>query len=146
MQNRSLREELATLKSQLAAAPEVPVVDDPPPKYEPEDSVALEARRAHRQNVASSCNSDYFLKNDDADADSLERAAMTHSVSVNKLFSIASQYNDRFPLQLIQTVEAESNCLRRELLRSRCQRKIRHKLDKEEEEDKQVLENNTFND
>ncbi|KAL7741791.1 hypothetical protein ACLKA6_000397 [Drosophila palustris] len=117
MQNQSLREELAALKKQLAA-PQPEVVDDPPPKYEPEDPVDLEARRAYRRNVASSCNSDYFLKHDDADADSLERAAMTHS--------------------LVQTVEAESNCLRRELLRSRYQRTVRAKLDKEEENEKET--------
>ncbi|XP_034472911.1 uncharacterized protein LOC117780470 [Drosophila innubila] len=119
MQNQSLREELAALKTQLATASQADIVDDPPPKYEPEDTVAREARREYRRNVASSCNSDYFLKHDDADADSLERAAMTHS--------------------LIKTVEAESNCLRRELLRSRYQRTVRAKLDKEEEQEKETV-------
>ncbi|XP_023169501.2 mitogen-activated protein kinase kinase kinase kinase 4 [Drosophila hydei] len=116
MQNKSLREELAALRTQLdEGAAQVPSAvpaddDDPPPKYEPTD----QARRSYRQHVASS-TCDCCLKNDDADAESLERAAMTHS--------------------LVQTIEAESNCLRRELLRSRLQHKIRAKLDKEEEEE-----------
>ncbi|KAH8263212.1 hypothetical protein KR044_005954 [Drosophila immigrans] len=116
MQNKSLRDELSALKTQLATAPPLAaVVDDPPPKYTPEDPATPEARRDYRRDVASSCNSEYFLKNDDSDAESLERAAMTQS--------------------LVQTVEAESNCLRRELLRSRYRLSIRAKLDKAEEED-----------
>lgn len=85
MQNKSLREELAALRTQLdEGAAQVPSAvpaddDDPPPKYEPTD----QARRSYRQHVASS-TCDCCLKNDDADAESLERAAMTHSVSHNK--------------------------------------------------------------
>jgi len=104
MQNQSLREELAALKTQLATAPQADVIDDPPPKYEPEDTVARDARREHRRNVASSCNSDYFLKHDDADADSLERAAMTHSVSVNKQLAIATS------TELSISIAACTNC------------------------------------
>ncbi|TDG45946.1 hypothetical protein AWZ03_007666 [Drosophila navojoa] len=115
MQNKSLREELAALKAQLEAsaaqAASAPADDDdPPPKYEPTD----QACRNYRQHVASS-TCDCCLKDDDADAESLERAAMTQS--------------------LVETVEAESNSLRRELLRSRLQHKIRTKLEKEQEEE-----------
>ncbi|XP_030557047.1 uncharacterized protein LOC115760025 [Drosophila novamexicana] len=125
MQNRSLHEELAALKAQLATPAATPTAqplaacptdddDDPPPKYEADDTFPEQARRNHRQHVTSStCAS--CLKIDDADADSLERAAMTHS--------------------LMQNVEAESNNLRRELLRSRCQRTIRCKLEKEREDE-----------
>ncbi|EDW12532.1 ERC protein 2 [Drosophila mojavensis] len=115
MQNKSLREELAALKAQLneraAQAASAPADDDdPPPKYEPTE----QACRNYRQHVASSI-CDCCLKNDDADAESLERAVLTQS--------------------LVETVEAESNSLRRELLRSRLQHKIRTKLEKEQEEE-----------
>lgn len=89
MQNKSLREELAALKAQLnagaAQAPSAPADDDdPPPKYEPTD----QACRNYRQHVVSS-TCDCCLKDDDADAESLERAAMTQSVSHNKQIIIA---------------------------------------------------------
>ncbi|KAH8411954.1 hypothetical protein KR222_003620, partial [Zaprionus bogoriensis] len=121
VQNSSLREEVATLKSQLEAAAgggaekvelRTPSVeDDPPPKYEPVYT------QAHARSAISSRGSEYFLKHDDSDAESLERAAMTQS--------------------LAQKVEEESTALRRELLRSRCQLKMRAKLDIEEAEDKE---------
>ncbi|XP_017847578.2 microtubule-associated tumor suppressor 1 homolog A [Drosophila busckii] len=112
VQNQRLRDELAQLKAEQAAAAAQTVEEDedePPPKYEAE----AEACARGRQHVdADSCES--CLRKDDADANTLERAAMTES--------------------LIQTVEAESNVLRRELLRSR-QRIVRAKLDKMEAED-----------
>ncbi|XP_060666256.1 ERC protein 2 [Drosophila nasuta] len=118
MQNKNLRDEISALKAQLATAPPMPTdIDDPPPKYAPADPAGLDAHRDYRRKVASTRDSEYFLKNDDADAETLERAAMTHS--------------------LVQTVEAESNCLRRELLRSRYRLSIRAKLEKEEEEENQ---------
>ncbi|KAH8285800.1 hypothetical protein KR018_008608 [Drosophila ironensis] len=109
MQNQSLREELAALKleSQGAAASSENA-DDPPPKYEEHDSGDQTLKR---QNSSSS---ESEPKDDDSDAQTMERLALTHS--------------------LIQTVESESNALRRELLRSRCQRTIRAKLEKEEQE------------
>ncbi|XP_022224201.2 protein Daple [Drosophila obscura] len=117
-QNQSLREEVTALKAKLetgevagydASAPAADD-DDPPPRYQPDDPTA---RRNYRKTVvSSSCES---LRDDDADAETMERAALTNS--------------------LIQTVETESNSLRRELLRSRCQLKVRTKLEKEMEED-----------
>lgn len=82
MQNKSLREELEELRKQLAGG----IVelrtqhdkDDPPPKYEPDDP-RTEQPRARK--AISSQMSDYFLRADDSDPDSIERAAMTHSVS-----------------------------------------------------------------
>ncbi|XP_017055832.1 protein Daple [Drosophila ficusphila] len=115
MQNQSLRDELAALKikteegaTSLAAS--VPDDDDPPPKYEEDFPGAHSKARLARR---SSSSSEEGPKDDDADAETMERAALTHS--------------------LIQTVETESNALRRELLRSRCQRTIRAKLEKESE-------------
>ncbi|XP_068140909.1 protein Hook homolog 3 [Drosophila tropicalis] len=122
MQNQSLRNEVSALKTKLEQAqhqqqqqqPSAPVAheedDDPPPKYEEEDA---DAHRRYRQHVASS-TCECCLKDDDADPETIERAALTNS--------------------LIETVEAESNTLRRELLRSRYQRAIRAKLDKESED------------
>ncbi|XP_020799187.1 daple-like protein [Drosophila serrata] len=111
MQNQSLRDELAALKLNSAEgatslASSVPNDDDPPPKYEEDCPKARYARQI-------SSSSESGPKEDDADAETMERAALTHS--------------------LIQTVETESNALRRELLRSRCQRTIRGKLEKESE-------------
>ncbi|XP_016995959.2 putative uncharacterized protein MYH16 [Drosophila takahashii] len=112
MQNQSLRDELAALKLNSEAgatsfASSAPNDDDPPPKYEEDyPGVHHKARRC-------SSSSESGPKDDDADAETMERAVLTHS--------------------LIQTVETESNALRRELLRSRCQRTIRGKLEKESE-------------
>ncbi|XP_017025474.1 tropomyosin [Drosophila kikkawai] len=111
MQNQSLRDELAALKVSSAEgatsmAASAPKDDDPPPKYEEDYPKARYARQI-------SSSSESGPKDDDADAETMERAALTHS--------------------LIQTVESESNALRRELLRSRCQRTIRGKLEKENE-------------
>ncbi|EDW03569.1 ERC protein 2 [Drosophila grimshawi] len=114
MQNKSLRDEVAALKAQLATpAVQSPIandVDDPPPKYAEEDALRTQADRCESSGM--SC-----LKIDDDDAASLERAAMTNS--------------------LIETVEAESHRLRRELLRSRYQRQIHDKLQKPVEEDEE---------
>ncbi|BFF93655.1 uncharacterized protein DMAD_11468 [Drosophila madeirensis] len=119
-QNQTLREEVAALKAKLAAVEvagyneSAPALDDdPPPKYQPEDPTAHNECRHYRQHVVSSC-CESCLKDDDADSETMERAALTNS--------------------LIQTVETESNSLRRELLRSRCQLKVRTKLEKESEE------------
>ncbi|XP_016961706.1 protein Daple [Drosophila biarmipes] len=113
MQNQSLRDELAALKlnseaGAISVAASAPNDDDPPPKYE-EDYPGADSKA---RRCSSSSESD--PKDDDADAETMERAALTHS--------------------LIQTVETESNALRRELLRSRCQRTIRAKLAKESED------------
>ncbi|EDW77987.1 uncharacterized protein Dwil_GK24774 [Drosophila willistoni] len=126
MQNQSLRDEISALKIKLEKAqhqqeqqqqPTAPIAheedDDPPPKYEEEDA---NAHRRYRQHVASS-TCECCLKDDDADPETIERAALTNS--------------------LIETVEAESNTLRRELLRSRYQRAIRAKLDKLSEDEAQ---------
>ncbi|KAH8412401.1 hypothetical protein KR009_001808 [Drosophila setifemur] len=108
MQNQSLREELAALKlnKEAGAEAESKSEDDPPPKYQEDDPAG------YRKRQSSSSSEDDTPKDDDADAGTMERLALTHS--------------------LIQTVETESNVLRRELLRSRCQRTIRGKLEKEE--------------
>ncbi|XP_043662310.1 protein Daple [Drosophila teissieri] len=115
MQNQSLRDELAAFKANSVAGAtslpaSVPNDDDPPPKYE-EDYPGQHHKAMLARRCSSSSESD--PKDDDADAETMERAALTHS--------------------LIQTVETESNALRRELLRSRCQRTIRAKLEKESE-------------
>ncbi|KAH8249611.1 hypothetical protein KR032_010886 [Drosophila birchii] len=111
MQNQTLRDELAALKANSAVgatslASSAANYDEPPPKYEEDNPKARYARQ-------NSSSSESGPKDDDADAETMERAALTHS--------------------LIQTVETESNALRRELLRSRCQRTIRGKLEKESE-------------
>ncbi|EDV58371.1 daple-like protein [Drosophila erecta] len=115
MQNQNLRDELAALReNSVAGATSLPAStpneDEPPPKYE-EDHPGQHHKAMQARRCSSSSESD--PKDDDADAETMERAALTHS--------------------LIQTVEAESNALRRELLRSRCQRTIRAKLEKESE-------------
>ncbi|KAI8042011.1 protein Daple [Drosophila gunungcola] len=116
MQNQSLRDELSALKSNSVAgatslAASVPNDDDPPPKYEEDCPGAHHKAMLARRNSSSS---ESGPKDDDADAETMERAALTHS--------------------LIETVETESNALRRELLRSRCQRTIRKKLEEESED------------
>ncbi|XP_016974468.1 protein Daple [Drosophila rhopaloa] len=116
MQNQTLRDEVAALKANSEAgatsfAASVPNDDDPPPKYEEDYPGAHHKAMLARR---SSSSSESGPKDDDADAETMERAALTHS--------------------LIQTVETESNSLRRELLRSRCQRTIRGKLEKESED------------
>ncbi|XP_041674973.1 protein Daple [Drosophila eugracilis] len=116
MQNQSLRDELAALKANSEAgavslAASVPNDDDPPPKYEEGYPGAHHKAVLSRQ---SSSSSESGPQVDDHDAETMERAVLTHS--------------------LIQTVETESNALRRELLRSRCQRTIRAKLEKESED------------
>ncbi|XP_001356381.3 daple-like protein [Drosophila pseudoobscura] len=119
-QNQTLREEVTALKAMLGAvegavSASAPIEDDdPPPKYQPEDPTGRHECRNYRQHVVSSC-CESCLGDDDADAETMERAALTNS--------------------LIKTVETESNSLRRELLRSRCQLKVRAKLEKERDED-----------
>lgn len=82
MQNKSLREELEALKAQLAGGAvqlrSQEEKDDPPPEYVP-DNPGTEQPRARK--AISSRMSNYFLRPDDSDADSIERAAMTESVS-----------------------------------------------------------------
>jgi len=82
VQNQSLRDELAALKlnseaGAISVAASAPNDDDPPPKYEEDYSGAhYKARRC-----SSSSESD--PKDDDADAETMERAALTHSVCYN---------------------------------------------------------------
>ncbi|XP_030377074.1 uncharacterized protein LOC115625970 [Scaptodrosophila lebanonensis] len=118
MENQRLREELAAIKAERTATnsasaenkemPEDKPIEPPPP-YEDLDS---SARRRYRQEVASSeCQS--CLVPGDADPSTLERVALTHS--------------------LLQTIETESNALRRELLRSRWQQTVRKKGEQEKQ-------------
>ncbi|KAH8345355.1 hypothetical protein KR067_007268 [Drosophila pandora] len=108
MQNQSLREELAALKLETeASGVSSEIVEDAPPKYEEHDSTE------YRKRLSSSSN-ESTPKDDDSDAQTIERLALTNS--------------------LIETVETESNALRRELLRSRCQRTIRAKLEAEDQD------------
>jgi len=79
MQNQSLRDELAALKlnseaGAISVATSAPNDDDPPPKYE-EDYPG-----AHYKARRCSSSSESGPKDDDADAETMERAALTHSV------------------------------------------------------------------
>jgi len=82
MQNQSLRDELAALKlnseaGAISVAASAPNDDDPPPKYEEDYPGAYhKARRC-------SSSSESGPKDDDADAETMERAALTHSVCYN---------------------------------------------------------------
>lgn len=82
MQNKSLRDELEDLKTKIAGGTvELRTQhdkEDPPPEYEPNDPGAEQPRA---RKAISSRMSNYFLRVDDSDSDSIERAAMTQSVS-----------------------------------------------------------------
>lgn len=75
MQNQTLRDELAALKVNPGAGATASAIidDDPPPKYEEDNPKARYARQ-------SSSSSESGPKDDDADAETMERAALTHSV------------------------------------------------------------------
>ncbi|EDW52264.1 GM17508 [Drosophila sechellia] len=85
MQNQTLRDELAAFKANSEAGAtslpaSLPNDDDPPPKYE-EDYPGQHHKAMQARRCSSSSESD--PKDDDADAETIERAALTHSVSLN---------------------------------------------------------------
>jgi len=85
MQNQSLRDELAAFKAKseegaTSLPASLPNDDDPPPKYE-EDYPGQHHKAMQARRCSSSSESD--PKDDDADAETMERAALTHSVSFN---------------------------------------------------------------
>lgn len=74
MQNQSLREELAALKLETeASGVSSEIVEDAPPKYEEHDS------NEYRKRLSSS-SSESTPKDDDSDAQTIERLALTNSV------------------------------------------------------------------
>ncbi|XP_017465211.1 PREDICTED: girdin [Rhagoletis zephyria] len=117
-ENQRMRNELFSLKSNRPAilqpaenlainAVPPPDYDDPPPSYDADvaDGASGMIRNALRLSNASSSNES--LPHDDADSETLERAAMTHT--------------------LIENAAVESSQLRRELLKCRLQNTCRPK-------------------
>lgn len=138
-----MRNELSDLKAKQrhmtsATASSIPPTDleEPLPGYTADfaDGVSVPTRRTSR-NVRSmllrcttSFSSNESLPNDDVDSKTLERAAMTHDVSAKIIKMFQDWYPEQASLfQLLENAAAESNQMRRELLKCRLQNRSRPK-------------------
>lgn len=127
MENQRLQEELKTYKKEklklrtttnlYPGAQTIPEETEAPPEYREFEGI----NRFQTDSMASSLADSIA---GDMDPETMERAALTDSVNIPKS-KFPSLYRRFAFFQLIQMAQAESNCLRRELLRSRLRRTVK---------------------